>query len=1066
VNQRLNPLFSDIDGMRQAIVTGPAAGDMFFVDIATGALSMAKAFSQEAMRRGYVFIIEIDELGAMKFANEASERRFREATDEISRDPLAGNATVRPIRSTNSQRNDQPASEGADALMAAIGRLERAQLRIEERFFMHFHKLGGLLHAGTIPSQRAQLVFGAVGRLLSAGHGHASSRLVINLPLNVVEEARQLLTAHDFGATPWQIAEIPLPNESEIEQFLSRAKDRHNLIGNASATATMLALRGYTLTRISETMRALIASGDRNITSIIGGAFNETKYRDAQRRLELMVGLTELKATLEQVAGEFVAVQDALRTGQATTPSSTHMALLGRPGTGKTEVARIIASLLHASGLRRRDVCIRATSADIIRQHNAGEAIQNIRRLMNDAADGVLFIDEAYTLADHEWGRQAIDAMIGEMEERRGSLTVILAGYPNRMRRLFEANDGLKSRIAHTFNLPDYNPDELCEILDGQLKSSSITADADALVAAHAIVKREATRPHENGRDVRNLFEKWNRARLTSGAHRLKRAHIIDPRSPSREDAEQLIRKHSQVFKEMPELEAWMRTTIKTSFDALNSGRLPPAPRLVFSGPPGTGKTTSARQIGKFLRACGVLREGRVIVTSLQNFTSQYIGEASERTERNFRDAAECVLFIDEIYRFVDDQQGLRIIDQIVTQLTNPEYDNVSVIIAGYEERMPDLYRANPGLQDRFTSTLRFSFPATPALASITLTQLKNNFGRVPSEQDANAVSNALERAIDSRRMLPNFAGARTAILIANDVNDKCVARGGGTSIIAADIPAPPPRPPLSHIVAEYRRKYPFADAEATILQDILADINLHERDGNHVGRALGICLTGGPGTGKSTFARWLMHRLSQRPNMAPAPIVECSAQSLQGTYLGQASVNVGRHFEQARGGWLFIDEFHALQIAQNGHGNMYSLEVASQIVAQMTAPQNLSTKVIIAGYPDQMQRALAIDPGLTGRFDRAHELPIPTNQTLAYTAIAILKRKYQDIGGLQPETITPLLTKFFAKSRESEGVHFAGYRCADAFAQSVERNAILRMDGANERVIVELDDILKALRL
>ena len=1057
--------------MRNAILTGPAAGDHVFVDLPTGALPMSDAVAQQALRQGYALTLSVDAKGLIRFADPRSERRFRDAADELSQDPAAGGAPARPLRqpsqtqaaSAAPDQGGRPAAEGSDALMAAIGRIDRAQQRLNERFFIHFTDLSSLLVADALPSPRARQVFDAVGRLLSAGRGHTASRVVVTVASAVQGLAHGLITAHDHEATPWQIADVPLPGRDEIEQFLARAKDRHQIMGDARATATMLVQRGYTLTRISETLRRIVADGGRDITAIIGGEFDDEKFKDAQAKLDAMVGLPELKSAFSELTRELSAIQEALKRGEITEPASTHMALLGRPGTGKTEVARIVAKLLHACGIRRRDFCRRATSADIVGQYNSGEAIQNIRRLMSEAADGVLFIDEAYTLAENEWGRQAIDVLIAEMEERRGSLTVILAGYPDRMQRLFEANDGLRSRLAFTFRLPDYSADELCEIFDRKLKSSSIDAEADARAAAHAIIRRESTRRHSNGRDVRNLFESWNRSRMIANSRSLRRTHVTDPRSPSKEAAGGLISDFSRKFKCLPEVEQWLRESVLTSFDALGSGRLPRAPRLVFTGPPGTGKTETARTMGGFLRACGVLRDGRVIETTLKDFTSQFVGGSQERTERQFRDAAECVLFIDEIYSFIGDAQGLGILDQIVAALTNPEFENVAVVIAGYEDRMPDVYRANSGLKDRFDRTIRFSWPDTPMLAEITLAQLAHDYGRAPEASEHESVRKAVERAIGARRALPDFAGARSTRRIANDINARTVNRGGGTRVKAEDVPAPPPSPALSQVVERYLQEFPYSSGAAETLRSILAGVKVQGMA--HAGKALGLCIQGGPGSGKSTFIRWFIGELARSPGMASLPVVECSAQSLQGTHLGEAQHNVRRAFEQARGGWLFIDEFHTLRGNPGAQSNLYSQEVAREIVAQMTATQNTSTKVVIAGYPGYLEAALDMDPGLSSRFEKIYHLPDPADEALARAAYQRLEQDYGGAGSVSYETIEPLLLVHFSQTRRHHGDRFSGYRHADALAKAAAENAMVRADGDGTRFVIEVEDILGALR-
>jgi hypothetical protein len=129
-----------------------------------------------------------------------------------------------------------------------------------------------------------------------------------------------------------------------------------------------------------------------------------------------------------------------------------------------------------------------------------------------------------------------------------------------------------------------------------------------------------------------------------------------------------------------------------------------------------------------------------------------------------------------------------------------------------------------------------------------------------------------------------------------------------------------------------------------------------------------------------------------------------------------------------------------------------------------MTAPQNTSTKVVIAGYPDHMEAALDLDPGLPSRFDKRYQLPDPSNEALARAAYHRLQADYGGTGAVSFETIESMLLRHFSECRRSAGSRFSGYRHADALAKTAAELAMVRADGDGSRFIIEIEDILGAL--
>ncbi len=1067
MTNRLERVFSEADGLRHVLIAGPGAGDRVYVDLATGALPLPDALAHEARKRGFAIVVTIDGEGRLEFASDEQEHEFDRLTRERSRDPHSAGA--RPARIPSGTASDGTAGAqadnrlpaGADSLLAAIGRLDRAQERDSRRMLIHFTALGRLLDPEQAASERAKRIFDAVGKLLTVGRGHPGSRIVVTVPAGVMINARRLLSTHDHGSTAWQSVDMPLPCVEEISRFLVRMSESHGLCGSAQAAANQLFRRRYTLSRISEAFRQGLDAGERDLAAMLASEADPMELERVFARLDRLVGLGELKSGLRSLAGEASAMQRAALTDGLAEPPTLHMALLGRPGTGKSEVAKLLAELLHAAGACRRNHLQIATIADIVGPHNSGESISNMRRLARDAAGGVLFIDEAYALAENDWGRQAIDVLVEEMESRRGDLTVVLAGYPDRMQALFQANEGLKSRIPRTYRLPDYSADELCEILDRRATAASVRMTEEARTLAHRIIRRESTRPHANARDVRNLFESWNRVRIIEVSDQLETRHVVDPRTPDWERSAQLANEQAERFKGLPELQDWMQSQIRLSHDTFNRGALPRAPRIAFLGPPGTGKTESARRVGEFLRSCGVLKDGRVIERSMRNFVSSLVGGTLQATVQQFRDAAECVLFIDEIYMFAQDQSGREALNQIVALLTDPEHDSVAVIFAGYDDRMNEVHAVNPGLMDRLQATIRFAWPGPDELACIALAHLEGQHGCAIAAADRATLLSRLAALLASRRGLSDFAGARTAKKVADEIWQRNLARGGG-SVSLLDLDDPAPVTSFTELTDAFLHDYPRSRSLLQPLRQIAARIRMQGADAVGTGSALGIRLSGAPGTGKSTFARWIANRLMVRPGRAAAPFVERSAQSLQGVHLGEAQANVRTAFERARGGLLFIDEFHALH-TPGAQQNLYSIDIAREVVAQMTNPRNARTVVVIAGYPGPMEDALRIDHGLGGRFPERIELPSPPDAELAAIAHDALVRMFGSEGPVTLGTASPILEEHFARLRNQDGPDFGNCRAADELAKRIYMCAIIRCNGAMPQSMA-IEDILEAI--
>ncbi|WP_413229835.1 AAA family ATPase [Halobacillus litoralis] len=409
-----------------------------------------------------------------------------------------------------------------------------------------------------------------------------------------------------------------------------------------------------------------------------------------------------------------------------------HMIITGNPGTGKTTIARLLANIYHELGILDTKEVVEVNRSHLVGSY-VGQSEENTMNYVKQAIGGVLFIDEAYSLkregqTGNDYGQAVIDTLVSAMtsKEYGGKFAVILAGYPEEMRQFLWSNPGLRSRFPEQnhIELPDYQMNELMTIAEQTAIENDFFFTEEALNEFVTLIDRERVDDSfGNARTVKNLVLKTV---FQKGAHEAERDkhHWLDHMRISKEDLiwddesneeeqspmerlDELIGLHN-VKAEVRKLSSFVQAQQKRKEKGYPV--VPIELHSVFSGNPGTGKTTVAEIYADVLKECGLLKRGHMVVVSRSDLVAGYVGQTAIKTKRKIREALGGVLFIDEAYSLYNggrDDFGKEAIETIVDEMTKHN-ENLVVILAGYKQEMEQLVESNPGLSSRFKKYFHF----------------------------------------------------------------------------------------------------------------------------------------------------------------------------------------------------------------------------------------------------------------------------------------------------------------------------------------------------------------------
>lgn len=484
--------------------------------------------------------------------------------------------------------------------------------------------------------------------------------------------------------------------------------------------------------------------------------------------LTAMIGLKEIKKQVIEHAQYLQFLQLRKDNGFVERQDiNIHSVFVGNPGTGKTTVAGMMGKLYKNMGLLTKGHVHQVDRVDLVGEY-IGQTAPKTKDAIEKARGGVLFIDEAYSLAranddTKDFGREVIEILVKEMSNGQGDIAVIVAGYPKEMKFFLDSNPGLKSRFKIHYHFADYLPQDLSEIALYACREKEVVLSQEAKKLVDEMIieaYRNRDRTFGNARFVNDLIEK---AKVALGLRVMASTQIKDPTRdelslilpqdiehikamdamthPSIPVDEKLLHQSLADLNALTGLEG-VKKQIQEMVDIVRYHQMSGKSVLnkfymhtVFIGNPGTGKTTVARILTRIYKALGILERGHMVETDRQGLVAGYVGQTALKTAEKIDEAMGGVLFIDEAYALTNHAGnihdfGSEVIQTILKRMEDKR-GQFFVFAAGYPDNMETFLKANPGLSSRFDKILRFEDYSPEELNEIAINMINSQEMRI-----------------------------------------------------------------------------------------------------------------------------------------------------------------------------------------------------------------------------------------------------------------------------------------------------------------------------------------------
>ncbi|KAL8995168.1 MAG: hypothetical protein Q9169_005053 [Polycauliona sp. 2 TL-2023] len=508
----------------------------------------------------------------------------------------------------------------------------------------------------------------------------------------------------------------------------------------------------------------------------------------AWQKIQDLTGLQAVKDSLYGMIQRIVTNYQRELEEKKPIEVSLNRVFLGNPGTGKTSVAKLYGQVLADLGLLSNGEVVTKNPSDFVGKH-LGESESNTKAILASAVGKVLIIDEAYMLyhGNEGGGNQSdsfktgvIDTIVAEVQSVPGEdRCILLLGYRDKIETMFRnVNPGLsrRFRIENAFQFDDFSEPELRSILETKMKQQDIGATDEAMIVAMEVLNRSKIRPHfGNAGEVENLLgsakDRFQKRQDTRPIADRSFDFVFEQQDfdPEFDRVKHANDKLQQLFEDIVGCEDIVAKLAgyQQIAQGMKARDLDPRGQIpmnfLFKGPPGTGKTTTARKMGQVYYDMGFLSSAEVYECSASDLVGQYVGHTGPKTKAQLEKAVGKILFIDEAYRLSEGQFATEAVNELVDQLTKPQYlDKIIVILAGYDKDINKLIATNPGLSSRFPEEIIFKGMSPEHCIDLLLKKLKQKHVTIADLEDVH--SSAYRSMCDLFQQLaalPSFGNGR-----------------------------------------------------------------------------------------------------------------------------------------------------------------------------------------------------------------------------------------------------------------------------------------------------------------
>jgi SpoVK/Ycf46/Vps4 family AAA+-type ATPase len=772
-----------------------------------------------------------------------------------------------------------------------------------------------------------------------------------------------------------------------------------------------------------------------------------------------------------------------------------HFVFRGNPGVGKTTVARLIGQILYDAGILEIGRVYEVAERDIVADNIGGTAIKT-GRCVENANEGVLFVDEAYSLykknEQDSFGEQAVNTLVQLMTDKRYRFCLIMAGYPKKMDELLEKmNPGLMGRFGESniLTIDDYPPDLLKDIFVKRCEKKGYEFD----------LKDASGEPLSLDLFFTNLHSRRNRETFRNAGDAEKIADYAVQNAAARGDSNKIILDdfgdHSEYFVKrgagsLDEIYAELDKYVGLDFmkDIFEDIRLEIEEErekaqtdvaadkdvlpdhYIFAGNPGTGKTTVGKLMGKFYHLMGVLGGSETVECGAGDIIGRSYGDAAAKILDKIQEAVNknSVLFIDEAYLIAESGYAQETVGAMMAKMTENAAD-FKMIFGMYADRVDAFLKLNAGLERRIRRVINFPDYNPEQLFEIFMRKTKKE-GLTVAEEAEKIIRLVLAHRYDTRT--ERFGNAGEVLAFFDDMNKKrrvrtkdMISRESKNELTSDDIQE-------ADMMNIQNKLHPRSfDDVMKELNDLAGMENIKkiiEQKRNEIefakktGKTKDIIpgyyfFLGNPGTGKTTAAHLFSQCLSELGVIKTDKFIECTAKDFTSGYVGQTDKKTSELLESSKNGTLFLDEAYGLAGRQDS-GADFNKEAINELIAFMDKPENRKRCCLIfAGYKREMEGFFQSNSGMRSRGEVVYFDDYTPEEVYRIFEIFCRKEGYAISDGIR-EHYLPIIEKL------SKGRYFANGRTARTIFERTESKMMSRIAASSAEsveIAITKEDLL-----